>query len=462
MLKVILRGLRILLVVFLCHSATSNDVKDSEVIKSSELLNSVTMGRNILCFQHATAILMGIVSNHEPTIKNLVILPEQDIHRDLDNFDEFLMMLSERDKSIRVFPLRNSGDVNSAKLPRNSGKGEIDDATDDENVGKVAHFRVMAENITWNRGNRRHKLDYHPQLGGGYDLMGLSTDTILLFLHKSLELDHLGEIMAIQPNLIKILFTYGNIWCSESRSFITEHLTAFMENQFRTRRDIFLYVIPLCGKYEEFPDGGQCSINNVFVYNAFWKHDTNDTHAWGRLEDKYSSAKLCSTALPDSGEITRPSTIPNTPTQSRQTWTNFRGDSIDFTMRTSHRSRPSNCSCQLTRERLTMNGFPLKLVFFPTAMAFLRANSAILKKQLSPEAREYPFNNTEAYFGLDLEVLKELSRRMNFTPAIRKTSDGKDYGYMVSGIFYSITNLFRTHDNIYSFHDRFFSKTPPF
>ncbi|GAB0090490.1 uncharacterized protein DMENIID0001_052260 [Sergentomyia squamirostris] len=77
-----------------------------------------------------------------------------------------------------------------------------------------------------------------------------------------------------------------------------------------------------------------------------------------------------------------------------------------------------------------MNGYPLNIVFFSTAMAFFKANSTILRKKLSHAALQYPFNNTDAYFGLDIEVLKELSRQLNFTPLIAPSSDSMDYGWM--------------------------------
>lgn len=79
------------------------------------------------------------------------------------------------------------------------------------------------------------------------------------------------------------------------------------------------------------------------------------------------------------------------------------------------------------------NGYPLRGIIFPATMTFLRSESPILNKtnKAIDGKQDTGTPREELYFGLDVEVAKELARRLHFTWRARDTSDGMDYGFRV-------------------------------
>jgi hypothetical protein len=82
--------------------------------------------------------------------------------------------------------------------------------------------------------------------------------------------------------------------------------------------------------------------------------------------------------------------------------------------------------------RLNLNGMPMTVIFFPSTGAYHRSELAILSRRLARELLDDPLHHIEAYFGEDVEVLRELQLQMNFTLTISPTSDRQLYGFRVS------------------------------
>lgn len=62
-------------------------------------------------------------------------------------------------------------------------------------------------------------------------------------------------------------------------------------------------------------------------------------------------------------------------------------------------------------------------------MTIFKWDYTIFNKELP--AIKNQLNSLNSYFGLDVELLKEISKRMNFTPEIMQTSDDMAYGFRV-------------------------------
>lgn len=92
--------------------------------------------------------------------------------------------------------------------------------------------------------------------------------------------------------------------------------------------------------------------------------------------------------------------------------------------------------------RINFFGSPLNISFFPAPMGYLKRTSQYFHRQRNSPDRmmeEAGGNGCEedecvgAYFGTDIEVVKELAVRLNFTARLIGPADGLDYGFKVSG-----------------------------
>lgn len=84
------------------------------------------------------------------------------------------------------------------------------------------------------------------------------------------------------------------------------------------------------------------------------------------------------------------------------------------------------------RHSLKLNRMNLTVILFPSTAAYLRSDMEIFRNQLSKEVLADPLHHVDAYFGEDLELLKELQKQMDFTLTLSPTSDRQLYGFKVS------------------------------
>lgn len=85
-----------------------------------------------------------------------------------------------------------------------------------------------------------------------------------------------------------------------------------------------------------------------------------------------------------------------------------------------------------SQHRLNLNRVPLTVILFPSTSAYHRSELAIFRRRLAQELLDDPLHHIEAYFGEDVEVLRELQLQMNFTLILSPTSDHQLYGFRVS------------------------------
>lgn len=85
-----------------------------------------------------------------------------------------------------------------------------------------------------------------------------------------------------------------------------------------------------------------------------------------------------------------------------------------------------------TPYKLNFDEYQLTVILFPSTMAYTRISMGIFKKYLSIEILEDPLHHIEAYFGEDVEALKQLRKLLNFSINLSLTSDMAFYGFKVS------------------------------
>lgn len=83
------------------------------------------------------------------------------------------------------------------------------------------------------------------------------------------------------------------------------------------------------------------------------------------------------------------------------------------------------------RRVIKLNGIPLRVTFFPSTTSTLRNDISMWKKSTKSKSEndEYLIND---YFGLDTDVLAELSQQMNFRPLLKMSTDAIGFGFKVS------------------------------
>lgn len=84
------------------------------------------------------------------------------------------------------------------------------------------------------------------------------------------------------------------------------------------------------------------------------------------------------------------------------------------------------------KHNLKLNRLNMTVILFPSTGAYHKSDLGILRNQLSQELLDNPFHSIDAYFGEDVEVLRTLMERMNFTLTLSPTSDRQLYGFRVS------------------------------
>jgi hypothetical protein len=72
------------------------------------------------------------------------------------------------------------------------------------------------------------------------------------------------------------------------------------------------------------------------------------------------------------------------------------------------------------------------VILFTSTNAYHRSELGMFRDKLSKAVLDDPLHHVEAYFGLDVDLLKELEQQMNFTLLVSPTSDRQLYGFKVS------------------------------
>lgn len=86
--------------------------------------------------------------------------------------------------------------------------------------------------------------------------------------------------------------------------------------------------------------------------------------------------------------------------------------------------------------KINLQGNTVNVTFFPAIMAYLKDDSDYYKNKRRKQSGVSKSSSTEekqfdSYFGTDIEMLKELAHRMNFTARMIIPGDGQYYGFRV-------------------------------
>lgn len=84
------------------------------------------------------------------------------------------------------------------------------------------------------------------------------------------------------------------------------------------------------------------------------------------------------------------------------------------------------------RHNMKLNRIYMTVILFPSTGAYLKSDMEIFRNEVSKEVLADPLHHLDAYFGEDVELLKELRERMDFTLTLSPTSDRQLYGFKVS------------------------------
>jgi hypothetical protein len=219
----------------------------------------------------------------------------------------------------------------------------------------------------------------------------------IFFVDKSSEIEsQLNASRKLPPDVIKIYLDRNGCQLSEAK------LSGIVNALWRSHEIAFIYYIARCclvatSNYDAIDsarrppqeDNYNCVIN-------LYRHEPFEAEAegqWGAL------AKVA---------------LINDPEGGRRQW-------INMSSRVIHGV-----------SRLNLNGMPMTVILFPSANAYHRGELAIFRRRLARELLDDPSNHIEAYFGEDVDVLRELQLQMNFTLSISPTSDRQLYGFRVS------------------------------
>lgn len=86
--------------------------------------------------------------------------------------------------------------------------------------------------------------------------------------------------------------------------------------------------------------------------------------------------------------------------------------------------------------KINLQGNTVNVTFFPSIMAYLKDDSDYYKNKRRKQSGVSTLSSEkekqfDSYFGTDIEMLKELAHRMNFTARMIIPGDGQYYGFRV-------------------------------
>lgn len=263
----------------------------------------------------------------------------------------------------------------------------------------------------------------------------LSKSFSMAFIINSTE-DWLGmfHVIAKQPSLVKIILNYKE--CFHNRAIYEQRIEKFAEKLWNEHRVLHIYFIPVCwnGKMwwqhheyinnnnnngtntddfvaEANDENGMCFLDNIYFYDAF-DNRLKDNATRGTMQ-KYSFRSDTLTTVTLSTSLAT--------TELKQSANPFRNKMKSFN--------------EILRRKklLTLNRINLNVSFLSSTNSYLMADMKFCGANFS--AQQLLMNkcvsSAQSSLGIDMEMLRELSRRVKFTPYIINPSDGKYYGFRV-------------------------------
>lgn len=294
-----------------------------------------------------------------------------------------------------------------------------------ENNDNINYYRTVAENLV------------------------LSKSFSMAFIINSTE-DWAGMfyVIAKQPSLVKIILNYKE--CYSNRAIYEHRIEKFAKQLWNEYRVLHIYFIPLCWNEKMWWRQGQqhhqyklsssssssyyygtivdeqneiCFLDDIYFYDAFEIANTNDDNhtTRGRIQ-KYNFRSHTLTAM-----LTNPSI-----SVSHMT-INAMIPELNQSTNTIRNNLKSFNEILKRKKFLNLNGMDLNVSFLSSTNSYLMADMKFCGANFS--AQQLLMNkcvsSTQSSMGIDMEMLRELSRRVMFTPYIIDPSDGKYYGFRV-------------------------------
>lgn len=243
------------------------------------------------------------------------------------------------------------------------------------------------------------------------------------------------HIMMEQPSLVKIVLNYKE--CFHNKTMYENRVKNVSQQLWMKHRILHIYYIPLClielkpnamGITDD--DYDECFVENIYVYDAFELCPKDiSSSANGGLLRKYSFRN----------ESKRHNEKVH-PVRSKQS-TNLSDiqnivagvDIVDDDYDDDDVAKSFNDFLQVVDgKRFDLHGMVVNVSFFPTTMAYLKAETKLFSKSSTDEHLLDPLSTSpDIYFGVDVEILKEFARKINFTPHVINPSDKQYYGFRV-------------------------------
>lgn len=243
------------------------------------------------------------------------------------------------------------------------------------------------------------------------------------------------RIMMEQPSLVKIVLNYGE--CFHNKTMYENKVKNISQQLWIEQRILHVYYIPLClievernamgvQHLTDDDDYDECLVDDIYVYDAFELYPKDIWSADGGLLRKYS--------LQSESKRNNNTVHPVNPRQSTNLdFSNVfvRGNGDDNNERHDV-AKSFNDFLQIDGKRFDLHGMIVNISFFPTTMAYLKAETKLFATTSTKEHLLDPLSTSpDIYFGVDVEILKEFARKINFTPHVINPSDKQYYGFRV-------------------------------
>lgn len=224
----------------------------------------------------------------------------------------------------------------------------------------------------------RQQNDINPEFKS--NLVFTLNTKLIFFLQNLTELPRYNDELKDNPSLIKIIYTIED--CTDN---ITE-ITAYFDNLWMQERIANIFYT------------SRCSTNPKLI--KFYFYNNNDKRLINIIDhNDERRAMIASMDLDNDGMVTM--------TNVRETFLNG-------------------------RHAYNLHNITLRCALFPSSMAYLKSTTLHLAKTLTQSEIANELTTLNAFFGLDISIIHELSVRMNFTLKIKELTDDNLYGYKVS------------------------------
>lgn len=234
------------------------------------------------------------------------------------------------------------------------------------------------------------------------------------------------HIMIEQPSLVKIVLNYKE--CFHNKTMYENRVKNVSQHLWE-HRVLHIYYIPLCliefntTSINVTDDYEECIVDDIYVYDAFGLCPKDITSAGGILR-KFS--------LRSESKIHKvhPGNNPKQSTYLQLDRIAVNGDDDDDD--DDDVAKSFNDFLQIDGKRFNLHEMVVNVSFFPTTMAYLKAETKLFSKSSTKEHLLDPLSTSpDIYFGVDVEILKEFARKINFTPHVINPSDKQYYGFRV-------------------------------